>query len=434
VKAEEDQPGPPSRIEPWRRFDRRGLGSGLTAFRHRNYRLFWSGQLISLVGTWMQSVAQSWLILQLTDSAFQVGLVMALQFAPVLLLGMVGGVFADRRDKRRTILMTQAASALQATVLGVLIVTGRVHVVHVMLLAAALGVINAFDMPARQAFVVEMVGREDLMNAIALNSSAFNMARIVGPAIGGVLVAKLGVGPVYLLNGASYLAVIVGLLLIREEHLQSRPVPERQGVWTSLKSGLHYVRGQPLVQAAIFIVGAVSTVGMNFTVILSVMAKDVLRIGSSGFGGLMSALGIGSVLAALFLAFRSRLDPTRTMLLGAAGMAVAEILFVLTPSLHFLPLSFFFLLVVGFFAITLTATANNAIQQRVPDQLRGRVMAVYATVFAGSTPLGSLFSGWIARKWGAQWSMGVGAVLCGVAVLWAWLHLRRAVERPAAVA
>jgi MFS family permease len=417
---------PEERAEP----ARQGRLAGLTAFRHRNYRFFWTGQIVSLVGTWMQSVAQSWLVLQLTNSAFQVGLIAALQFTPVLLLSMIGGVVADRRNKRRLLLLTQSASAVQALVLGLLVVTGKVQVYQVMALAACLGVINAFDGPVRQAFVVEMVGREDLMNAIALNSSAFNTARILGPAIGGVLIARFGVGPVYLINAASYLAVIYSLAVLRESELHAHPRGPREGVLESLKAGMRYVRGAPTVQVAIFLVGAVATFGMNYTVLLSVMARDVFKIGSQGFGLLMASIGVGSVLAALTLAFRSRVDPLRTMLLGGMGIAVFEMLFAGSPWAHFLPLPVFLLLLVGFSAISLTATANTTIQQQVPDELRGRVMSVYLSVFSGSVPLGGLFAGSLARRWGAPLAVAVGAGLSGVAVLAAWLFLRRKQKAP----
>lgn len=417
---------PPGRdVQEEGRFPAASRRSGLAAFRHRNFSLFWGGQLVSLIGTWMQSVAQSWLVLQLTNSPLQVGVVNALQFGPVLLFGMIGGVYADRRSKRKTLLITQSIAALQALTLGLLVVSGKIQVYHVMALAALLGLVNAFDMPTRQSFVVEMVGREDLMSGIALNSSAFNTARILGPAIGGVLIARLGLGTVYLINSASYLAVILSLAALRESEFFSRPPGHAQGIWESLRGGLHYVRNTRMVLVATALVGAVSTLAMNYGVLLSVMARDVFRIGSQGYGLLMASVGVGSVLAGLALAFRGRADPTRTMLLGASGMAVLQILFALSPRLHFLPVSIALLLGVGFCAISLTATANNAIQQRVPDELRGRVMSVYVTIFAGSVPVGSLFAGTLARYWGAPFALGAGAGLSALAVLWAWRELSK---------
>ena len=409
-----------------RRVAPRRLEEGFAAFRVRNFRLFWTGQLGSLIGTWMQTVAQSWLVLELTDSPLAVGLVWTFQFAPVTVLGMLGGVVADRRNKRRLLLFTQSAAALQALILGLLTLSGQIQYYQVLALATLLGFINAFDIPTRQSFVVELVGRDTLMNAIALNSSAFNTARIIGPAIGGVLIARFGVGTVFLINAVSYLAVLAGLLFLRESELTAQPARGHEGVWASLKTGLRYVRGSAPVTLAIFLVGAVATFGMNFSVLLPVMARDVFAIGSQGFGALMAALGLGSVGAGLFLAFRSRVDTLRTMFAGAIGLAVMDIAFALSPRIGWLPLSFALLFGAGFAAISLSATANTAIQQRIPDELRGRVMSVYITVFAGSVPLGGLFAGALARWLGAPFALAAGGVLSGLAVLFAFLRLRPA--------
>ena len=408
-----------------------GFREGLVAFRFRNFRLFWTGQMASLIGTWMQSVAQSWLVLQLSDSPFVVGLVWAFQFTPVTVLSMLGGVYADRRNKRRLLVVTQSLAALQALTLGLLTVTGQVQVGHVLALAALLGLINAFDIPTRQSFVVELVGRGALMNAIAYNSSAFNMARILGPAVGGLLIARFSAGTVFLINAVSYLAIIASLLMIRESELTARPAQRREPVAESLKAGLRYVRGAPAVLLAIFLVGTVATFGMNFSVLLPVMARDVFAIGSEGFGVLMAAFGLGSVGAGLFLAFNSRVNARRTMLWGGAGVAVLGLAFALSPLAGLLPLSVALLFGVGFSAIALTATANTSIQRRVPDELRGRVMSVYVTVFAASVPLGSLFAGALARGWGAPFALGAGALLSGLGVLYAALRLRPAAEAAA---
>ncbi len=400
--------------------------SGLAAFRHRNFRLFFSGQIVSLTGTWMQSVAQSWLVLELTDSPFQVGLVWALQFTPVTVLAMLGGVFADRRSKRPILLVTQTIAALQALTLGILTVTGAVTVHHVMAMAALLGFTNAFDIPTRQSFVVELVGRDDLMNAIAFNSATFNTARIIGPAVGGVLIAWIGTGPLFLMNSASYIAVLAALLSMRESELASPPEKARVGIREGLKEGVLYVRADALVRTAVLLVGAVATLGMNFGVLLPVMARDVFRIGSEGLGGLMASLGIGSVSAGLVLAFRGRnVRPGRTMIMGGSGLAVLGLAFALSPWMGFLPAPFLLLFGAGFSVISLTATANNAVQQHVPDALRGRVMSVYITVFAASVPLGSLFAGTVAGWKGAPFAAGAGAVLSGMAVFIAALNLRR---------
>lgn len=399
------------------------------AFRHLNYQLFWTGQLLSLFGTWMQSVAQAWLVLRLSDSAWQVGAVTALQFTPVTLLGLVGGVVSDRVNKRRALLLTQSCAALQALTLGLLTVSGHVTIAHVMVMAAILGFVNAFDMPIRQSFVMEMVGRTDLMNAISFNSAAFNTARIVGPAIGGLLIARIDVGPLFLLNAASFLAVLASLLGIRESMLFTGPRVARGSLVAGLRAGLAVVRRDPLMRTAVLLVGGVATFGLNFGVILPVMARDVFKIGSSGFGLLMAAAGVGSVTAGLALATRPQRDPARTMLLGAAGVAALGLGFALSPPLGFLPLSVALLFGMGFSMISLTATANNLVQQRAPDDLRGRALSVYLTAFAASVPLGGLFSGGLARWKGAPFSAACGAILSGVVCWWAIWELRRTRDR-----
>lgn len=402
------------------------LAEGLAAFRFRNFRNFWIGQLASLVGTWMQTVAMAWLVLELTDSPLAVGLVWTCQFTPVTVLGMLGGVSADRWSKRRLLFLTQTGAALQALALGLLTLSGHIQYYQVLILAAVLGTFNAFDMPTRHSFIVELVGRDALLNAIAFNSSAFNAARILGPAIGGVLIARFGAGVVFLINAASYLAMIAGLFAVRESALFAQPAHQREGVWASLKSGLRYVRGSAPVTLAVFLVGVVATFGMNFTVLLPVMARDVFRIGSEGFGALMASLGVGSVCAGLVLAFRRRVDPIRTMLVGAGGLALADIGLALSPRVHFTPLAFALLFGAGFAAVSLTATANTAIQSRVPDELRGRVMSVYLTAFAASVPLGGLFAGALARAWGAPFALAVGGLLSGLALILALWRLRPA--------
>jgi MFS family permease len=312
-------------------------------------------------------------------------------------------------------------------------VTGKIRIEQVMVLAALLGIVNAFDMPVRQTFVMEMVGRADLMPAIAWNSAAFNTARIVGPAIGGILIAGIGVGPVFLLNAASFLAVLAALALIREDRLYARPeASARQGLWGSLREGLREVRRARVLHTAVLLVAGVATFGLNLQVILSTMARDVFRIGSQGFGVLMAAAGIGSVLAGLNLAWRGRVNTRRTLLLGGAGVGVLGILFALSPRWNLLPLSVLLLLGLGFSAITLTATANTTVQQRAPEALRGRVLSIYLTAFASSVPIGGLFAGSLARWRGAPTAALIGGIVSLGVVLWAAVHLRRADDVPAA--
>lgn len=374
----------------------------------------------------MQSVAQAWLVLELTHSTFHVGLVIALQFAPVLLFGLFAGVIADRLDKRRALMITQLLSGAQALLLGILTATGEVRTEHVMVMAAFLGVINALDMPMRQAFVAEMVGRADLMNAIALNSSAFNIARIIGPGIGGLVIGVAGVAAAFFVNAASFLAVIGGLLLMRRSELYEVEKAANESVWVGMRAGLEYVRSTVIVYVSILLVGIVAMFGMNYNVILPQMARDVFEIGSTGFGLLMSSIGVGSLIAALVIAFFQRLDPIRLMVRGAAGFSLLSMAFALSPRFPSLVLVGLHLVAIGFCMICLTATANTNLQRTTPDRLRGRVMSIYITIFAGTTPFGSLFAGWLAGKWGAPVALLTGGLLSGLATIWAWRKVRKA--------
>ena len=286
---------------------------GWRALRHRNYRLFFSGQLVSLIGTWMQSVAQGWLVLQLTGDPFWLGVVAAAQFGPVLVLGLFGGLIADHLPKRRTLIACQAVAMILAFALFALTATHTVHVSHIVVLALLLGAVNAIDMPTRQAFAVEMVGRGDIGNAVALNSAVFNGARVVGPAIAGLTIAATDISLAFLINGLSFLGVIVAYLSMREDDLTSpallaRPTTASEVV-ANLGEGLRYVRTTPAVLLPILVIGLVSTFGMNFSVTIPALARDVLHVGAEGFGFLMAATGIGSFVVAIGIAFGRRARP-----------------------------------------------------------------------------------------------------------------------------
>jgi MFS family permease len=387
------------------------LPRGVSAFRHRNFRLFWTGQLISLIGTWMATVAQAWLVLKLTNNPFALGIVAAAQYTPVLLLGLLGGVLADAVPKRRTLVALQAVMCVIAFGLAALVETGVVQVWMVIALATALGIANALEMPTRQAFVIEMVGRSDIANAVALNSAAFNGSRIVGPAIAGLLIAFVDLPTAFVLNGVSYLAAIGALLAIDATALHSRP--RRQlgrsvgAIGRQLAEGLRYVRQTPSVLLPLSVLGLVATAGMNFQVLIPVMARDVLFVGAQGFGFLMAAAGVGSLAAALAIAFGLR--PTRQLMLGGAlAFGLFETIFALSRSF---PLSVLLMFGMGFGVIAIAATANTTIQLTVPDHLRGRVMSLYVTVFAGSTPIGGLIAGSIAAAWGAPAALLLGGVV-----------------------
>ncbi len=410
----------------------KGLLRTFVALRHRNFRLFWFGQLISLTGTWMQSIGQAWLILELTHSAWLLGVLGALQFLPVMLLSLFGGVLADRLPKRKVLLFTQSFAMLQATMLWILVATGHIQIWEVLVLAGLLGLTNSLDMPTRQAFVVEMVGREDLPNAIALNSSLFNMARVVGPGLGGLIIAFLGVAPLFLLNAISFIAVIIGLALIRMNDLYalakrstSRAETSKQSTMQSLREGLTYVARTPSVLLVIAVIGIISLFGINFNVILPLFATDVLHSGALGFGFLSAAFGLGSLFSALWLAWGNRRPSIQHLLTGALAFSVLEIFFALS---HLYVLSLILIAAVGFAQIVFSATANTALQTVTPDYLRGRVMSVYMVVFAGSVPLGNLFTGGLAHLYGASIALLVGAGLSLIAAITGWI-LRSPAEK-----
>jgi MFS family permease len=396
------------------------LPRGVSAFRHRNFRLFWTGQLVSLTGTWMATVAQAWLVLRLSNDPFVLGIVAAAQFTPVLVLGLLGGVLADVLPKRRTLVALQASMCVIAFALAGLVETGVVQVWMVVLLAGAMGIANALEMPTRQAFVIEMVGRSDIANAVALNSAVFNGSRIVGPAVAGLLIAFVDLPTVFVLNGLSYLAAIGALLAIDADALHARPRAQLErslgAVAEQLAEGLRYVRRTSDVLLPLAVLGLVATAGMNFQVLIPVMARDVLFVGAQGFGFLMAASGVGSLSAALAIAFGLR--PSRSLMLGGAlAFGLFEAIFALSRSF---PFSILLMFGMGFGVIAIAATANTTIQLAVPDRLRGRVMSVYVTVFAGSTPIGGLIAGAIASAWGAPAALlfgGVASVAVGLGAL-----------------
>lgn len=407
----------------------RGLLRTFIALRHRNYRLFFFGQMISLIGTWMQTTAQAWLVLELTHSAWLLGLVGALQFLPVMVLSLFGGVLADRLPKRTALLFTQSFALVQATVMWILVATGTVQIWHIMILAALLGMTNSLDMPTRQAFVVEMVGREDLPNGVALNSSIFNMARVLGPGLGGLMIAWLGVAPLFLLNAISFIAVIIGLFMIDQKQLFALPTRRSEGArpstFQSLREGLSYVWHVPSVLLVIVLIGVISLFGINFNVMLPLFATTVLHSGAAGFGFISSAFGLGSLFSALWIAWTNHKPSIRYMLVAALVFCVLEVSFALSQAYV---LSLVLIASVGFAQIALSATANTTLQTVAPNHLRGRVMSVYMMVFAGSVPLGNIFAGGLAHLYGAPISLLVGGGLSLIAAITGWF-LRKPAEK-----
>jgi MFS family permease len=397
----------------------------MRALRQRNFRLYWTGQLVSVMGTWMQAIGQAWLVLDLTHSPLQLGVVGALQLLPVLLFSLFTGVFADRWPKRRILLLTQTAALLQALALWYLVVSHSIMLWQIYLLAFLLGVTFSLDKPARQGFVVEVVGRENLPNAVALNAALDNLARIAGPALGGVLIALSGVATLFLLNAASYLAVIVALALIRTAELYAQPTGRLQtsaqqqvSVWRSLHEGLSYLWRTPALLAPMTVVGLGLLFGSNFNVILPLFATDVLDLGAPGFGLLSGAFGFGALLGALWLAWSSHRPTFGRVLL--AGFAFGALLagFACTRSF---PLALGLIASVGYAETFFVERYAMLAQTLSPDHLRGRVMSVSVLFIDGTVPLGYVMMGGLASRFGASAAALVGAALSLMVVGAGWL-------------
>ncbi len=400
----------------------------LGALRHRNYRLFLTGQIISTIGTWMQSVAMPWLALQLTHSGLLVGLVLAVQFTPVLLGSQFGGIVADRYRKRTVLLATQSAFTIPSFALFLLSSSGHAMYWEVLVAAAVTGTINAFDVPARQSFVVEMVGKQDLLNAIALNSSVFNGAAVVGPSVAGVIIGAAGVPVCFLANSVSYLGAVAALLLMR--NLPVVVHEQRDQLWRHhLAEGAAYVVREPVVGLLLIDVAVFSLFAMNRLTLIPLFADQVLHAGASGFGFLMATMGLGALVGALALAFFPGLgaNPARQFWLGLLWVAA---LLVFSFSRVF-PLSAAALFVAGYCQISFVATANSRIQTMTPDRLRGRVMGLYAQALIGVGPLGAMQAGALATLLGAPWAMAIGATVAGAVVVATRLLRPTVFQRPA---
>lgn len=372
------------------------LPNGLRALNHRDYRLFFIGQLISLCGTWMQSVGQSWLIVRLTDSALLLGLIATLQFLPTLLFSLFSGALVDRLPKRTALLCTQATMMLLAFFLATLVLTGQVQYWHVAVMATLLGLTNTLDVPLRQAFTVEMVGgnKGDLANAVALNSAIFNGARLVGPAAAGLLIAKWGEGVAFLLNGISFVAVLFSLSLMTAKGLpKQRP---KRSLVADVGEGLRYTWENPVIFFLLSMLLAVGLFVMNYSVLVPVLANNVLNIGAQGYGYLMSSLGAGALIGAVIMAGRNRTGPNLKPLV-TAGLVLCS-----AAALMYFARSFWVAMLIcfimGLSQILYTADTNTTIQLLAPDEMRGRIMSLYHFVFAGSTPLGALITGTVIER------------------------------------
>jgi MFS family permease len=404
-------------------------GSTFVSLRVRNYRIYFIGQVVSVSGSWMQRVAQSWLVLHLTGSGLALGLVSALQFLPMLLFGVWGGVLADRVDKRRLLVFTQAAMGLLALALGVVALRGVVQIWMVYLLALLLGLVTVADNPARQSFVMEMVGRSQVSNAVSLNSVVFTSSRVVGPAIAGILITLVGTGWCFVVNAASFGAVMIALLAMDPAQLQRPKVTARRR--GQLMEGLRFVWSRPDVRVPLAVLGVVGTLALNWTVILPLLASGPFHGGAGTYGLLFSTLGLGSVVGALLTAGRP--EPTARLLI--VSLALFGALMLAAAAAPTLPLEVAALVATGMAALAFQTTANSLLQLRSEPALRGRVMAMYSVVFIGTTPIGAPIVGWVAQQYGPRAAMGLGAVavLLTTAVT-LWLAISRHVfdSRPRA--
>ena len=383
------------------------MAATFRALRHRNFQLFFAGQFVSLTGTWMQTVAQSWLVYRMSGSVILLGTVGFASQIPVLLLAPFGGTAADRFDRRRILLVTQSWAMLLAGTLAALTLTGNIEIWHLLLIAVGFGVGNAFDIPTRQAFVSDMVGRDDLINAIALNSSMFNGARIVGPAIAGILVAAVGEGWCFFGNSLSYIAVLICLLAMKIIPTVRRKL---KSPFAEIKEGFVYVATTPPIRALLLLLGLVSLAGMPYAVLMPVFAADYLGGDSGTLGFLMGCSGIGALSAALTLASRRHVFGLGKWVAAAcAGLGISLIAFSFSRSVA---LSALILVPVGFSMMTQMASSNTLVQAMVPDELRGRVMSVYSMMFMGLAPLGSLLAGTVAGYLGPAETVAIGGSIC----------------------
>lgn len=392
------------------------------ALRHRNFRLFWWGQLISVSGSWMQLAAQGWLVYRLTGSAFYLGLVGFARYFPILLFSLFGGVIADRFPKRNLVILTQCVAMIQAFLLAVLTSTGTVQIWQILVLSVLLGLVNAFDTPARQSFIVEMVGKEDLMNAIALNSSVFNASRIVGPVAAGVLVPTLGEASCFFLNGLSFLAVLVSLLCMDARSLSPALSEASNGsLWLKLREGLRYAQSDVTILTLLMLISISSIFALPYSTLMPAFARDVLGLGATGYGALLAAVAVGALSGALFLAsWGSHFRKGRLFTVGNLLFPLGLIAFSLSRSFM---LSELLLVLVGFGFILQNAMANTLLQTMAKEGFRGRVMSMHTIAFIGLSPVGDLQAGTIAHFLSVPLVVGLGAAVCLAGALWA--HWKR---------
>lgn len=403
-------------------------GNTFAAMRGPNFRRYITGQAISLVGTWMQTVAQSWLVLQLTGSATAIGIVLALQTVPMLLLGPYGGVVADRSDKRKLMIGLQSMMGLLALILGLLVITDAVELWHVYVLALGLGLNQCFENPARQSFMLEMVGPEDLRNAVSLQSTLAACSRMIGPAVAGIVIAAGGIGICFLLNAASFVAVVTSLLTLDVSKL--RPSPPTARARGQLREGLAYVRRTPDLAVPLAMMALVGCLAYEFQVVLPVLADHTFEAGAGAYGFLTAAMGAGSVVGGLVVATWGRTG-IKPLVLAALAFGVAMAVAAAAPSL---PILIALMVIVGALSVTFTTSANSTLQLAASPQMRGRVMALWAVAFLGSTAIGGPIAGWVVEQWGGRAGLLLGAGACVVAALIGSAVLRRPVQQSSGAA
>lgn len=394
------------------------------SFRHRNFRILFAANAVSNIGTWAQRIAQDWLVLQLTHSGTYLGLVTALQFTPVLFLSLHGGALADRFEKRKVLILTNLGGGLSAGILGILVTTHHIHLWHVFLLAFTLGITNAVDAPVRQSFNAEVVGHADVGNAVSLNSANFNAGRLIGPAVSGASIAAFGTGPSFLLNGASYFAVITALMNLRKSEFYTLP---RSPGMTNVREGIRYVRARPDLYVVMIVVFFMATFGMNFQIFNALAATKVFHRGAVSFGLLGTFLAIGSLSGAIISARLERFRKTMFVVYGSLGFGTSIVILAFMPTYMAYAI---WLPFCGFTALTTLITANSLMQIHTDPVLRGRVMGIYLLVFLGGAPIGSPLVGLLAQRIGVRQTLGVCGMITVLAAAFAWQRYRHKVAVP----
>jgi MFS family permease len=376
------------------------------ALKHKNFRYYWIGMCISLIGTWMQNIAQPWLAYTLTNSPFLLSLIGILQFTPMLIFSLFAGVIIDKFSKKKILMFTQTSSLIITLILAILVWRGKIQYWHILVMATALGIINTVDMPSRQSVVIELVGKEELMNAIALNSMVFNLARIIGPALAGIVMGYAGIAVCFFANAISFAAVLISLIFIKLNPVVRKP-KDRANVLKEIKDGLKYIYSKKVLLYTVLVLAVVGTFAPNFNVLVPVFAKDILNQDEAGFGILMSFMGAGSFLGAMFIATLSKSGP-KSFIIYIVPLIVGVSL-IITGYTNIYLLTGILLAVTGFFFISFTSSANSTLQLNSSNEYRGRVMSVYTLVFSGSTPLGNLYAGLFAEHFNAR----IGFIACG---------------------